>query len=105
MEVDRVVGIFERVPGEQQHDSLSAGNFALRPKLLETSQSHRRGGLASQTLSTQFSLGDGDFGLADIEAPSACVLDDSCGFAPRSRVANANRSCTRMSLNGLHSFA
>ena len=61
MEIDGVVGILERMPGEQEHNSLGGSYLALSAQFLQAGQSYCRGGFAAQAFSAQLRLGDGDF--------------------------------------------
>ena len=102
MEANRVVGVFKRMAGQDQHDRLARCDFSVGTKFFQSGQRDRRGWLAAETLGTELRLGDRYLCLGDIEAPTARVSHDPRSFAPRRGIADANRSCPSVSLDRLH---
>src|ERR1700734_3042309 len=101
MKLDGVVGVLQRVACQDQDDRLARVDLALLTELLEPRERDGRCRLTAQAFGAQLCLGDRDFSFGDVKAPAIAFLYDARGLAPRSWIANADRSGARMSLHRL----
>src|SRR5580692_8551256 len=99
MKIDRVVGVLEGVPGQQENNRLASADLSLGTQLLQAGESHGGSRLTAQTLGAKFRLRDRNLGFGDIEAPAVRVLDDAHRLAPRSRIADTNSRSPRVRLH------
>src|SRR5215469_13144443 len=98
MKLNRVLGIFQEVSGENEHDRFRWLNEAVLHQLLEPRQRYSRRRLASHAVASDFSLSDSDLGFTHLFHAATRRLDDPQRLRPRRRVADANCRCPRFGL-------
>jgi len=103
MKLQRKLGIFQDVPGEDKNDGLVWLHESLLDQLLQAGESDGGRGLAADAVGTNFGFGAGDFDFADLFHGSAGRLNHAQGFFPGGGVADANRGGQGVGLRG-HEF-
>jgi hypothetical protein len=90
MVLDGVLGVLQRVAGEEQDGGLFPADAAVGNKLFEARERDGGGGLAADAFGADLGLGEGDLLLSDLFAPAAGGGEDADGFLPRGWIPNSD---------------